>query len=161
MSQIINRFRNGGTIEFDADPEGHISVLITRADGCRYACNLLQCLMHLKKLGKIHGCRVIYDDFVVIYNRTGNTVNPDVLKIIGLLSNHYKADAIEAEVWFNLLYASMVADESTGSDSSKKRLMRLSMHHVLLDDVSAEVAVNFSKGIPWPSLDRLMKAKGF
>ena len=160
MFRKINQFRNGGTIEFDPDSDGSPGLLITRPDGQQIVPNNLQCLSRLKKLGKIHGANCIYDDYVVIYNRSGIDIDPDVFQIISLLGNHYGADALELEVWFNMLYTSMVAEEKKNGGAGK-RMKRLWMHHVLIDDLEPAVAINFSKGILWHNLDRLMKAKGF
>jgi hypothetical protein len=65
------------------------------------------------------------------------------------------------EIWFNVLYAGMVAEENKEHALLKKRIKRLGMHQVLLENMEPEKAALFSKGKKWTELDKLMKEKGF
>ena len=55
----------------------------------------------------------------------------------------------------------MIAEENKGNAILKKRIKRLGMHQVLLENYTPEHAANFSKGKKWKDLDKLMKQKGF
>ncbi len=161
MPQKLNTFSNGGWIEFDSGSFDNWCVYVTKPSGERFAPLDTQYFSRLKKLGNKHGCQKIYDDFVVIYNRTTKEINLEVFQLIFYLSRFYGKDALEMEIWFNVLYAGMIAEENKENAVLKKRIKRLGMHHVLIDKTEPEVAANFSKGIKWQQLDRLMKAKGF
>ena len=115
----------------------------------------------LQKLGELHGKTKIYDDFVVIFNRTTKFINPNVFDLITKMSKAYETDALEIEIWFNVLYAGMIAEENKENAILKKRIKRLGMHQVLMEDVNPVIAANFSKGKKWKELDVIMKEKGF
>ncbi len=42
------------------------------------------------------------------------------------------------EIWFNVLYAGMVAEENKENAVLKKRIKRLGMHQVLIDGLEPE-----------------------
>ena len=161
MSQKLNQFSNGGIIEFDKGSFDEWCVFVTKPNGERFAPSDLQYFSRLKKLGNKYGAQKIYDDFVVVYNRTTIKPESDVFALISLLSRFYSSDALEMEIWYNVLYAGMIAEENKANAILKKRVKRLGMHQVLIDGIEPEVAAEFSKGIKWQQLDRLMKAKGF
>ncbi|HKI90151.1 MAG TPA: hypothetical protein VKA38_14070 [Draconibacterium sp.] len=161
MPQKLNQFSNGGSIEFDKGSFDEWCVYITKPNGERIAPSDVQYFSRLKKLGNKYGAQKIHDDFVVIYNRTTAKPNPDVFRLISILSKFYDTDVLEMEIWFNVLYAGMIAEENKEKAILKKRVKRLGIHQVLIDGIEPEVAAGFSKGIKWQQLDRLMKAKGF
>lgn len=161
MPQKLNTFSNGGFIEFDTGKFDDWCVYITGPDEIRHAPSDVFYFSRLKKLGRKYGFQKIYDDFVVVFNRTSSEINPDIFQLISILSRNYRKDAQEFETWFNVLYAGMVAEENKENAILKKRIKRLGMHQLLIDGLEPETAANFSKGIKWPELNRLMKAKGF
>ena len=78
MPQKINIFSNDGFIEFDAGSFDNWCVYITKPGGERFAPTDVQYFSRLKKLGEKYGHRKIYDDFVVIFNRTFKNIDPAV-----------------------------------------------------------------------------------
>jgi hypothetical protein len=78
-----------------------------------------------------------------------------------LISQFYDKDSLEIEIWFNVLYLAMIAEENKKNTKLKKRIKRLGIHQVLIDELEPEVAATFGNGIKWTELDRLMRAKGF
>ncbi len=161
MPRKLNTFSNGGFIEFDTGSFDDWCVYVTKPSGVRFAPSDVQYFSRLGKLGEKHGAQKIYDDFVAFFNRTTAKVDPDIFKLIFLLSQFYKEDQLEVEIWFNVVYAGMVAEENKENAILKKRIKRLGMHQVLIDKLEPGAAANFSKGIGWQQLNRLMKAKGF
>ncbi|SHE74592.1 hypothetical protein SAMN05444274_102269 [Mariniphaga anaerophila] len=161
MSCKINHFSHGGFIEFDKGSFDNWCVFVTRANGDRFAPTDVQYFSRLKNLAKIYGARTIYNDFVVIYNRTGAEVDKNVLAVISALSRHYEDDSLEMEIWLNVLYAGMVAEENKENAVLKKRIKRLGMFQLLIENAEPEDAAVFSKGKKWKELDEIMKASGF
>jgi hypothetical protein len=161
MARKINQFSHGGFIEFDKGSFDDWCVYLTRANGERFAPTDVHYFSRLKSLAQVHGAQKIYDDFVVIYNRTGSEILKDILELISVLSRHYGRDALEMEIWFNVLYAGMVAEENKQNAILKKRIKRLGMHQVLIENRNTEDAATFGKGKKWTELDKLMKEKGF
>ncbi len=161
MPQKINSFTNGGFIEFDTGNFDDWCVFVTKPTGERFAPTDVHYFSRLKKLGEKYGCQKIYDDFVVIFNRTTKTIDPVIFSLILSLSKYYNEDSLEIEIWFSVLYAGMIAEENKQFAILKKRIKRLGMHQILIDNLEPEFAANFSKGKKWRDLDKLMKSKGF
>ena len=65
------------------------------------------------------------------------------------------------EIWLNVLYAGMIAEENKKNAILKKRIKRLGMYQVLIEQMPPEQAAVFSKGKKWKELDQLMATKGF
>lgn len=161
MPQKINNFGNGGYIEFDSGCFDEWCVFVTKPGGERFAPTDAHYFSRLKILGETYGHQKIYDDFVVIYNRTTKSIDSNVFELISVLSKNYKSDALEMEIWLNVLYAGMIAEENKKNAILKKRIKRLGMYQVLIDDISPEKAAVFSKGKKWRELDELMVTIGF
>jgi endo-1,4-beta-mannosidase len=161
MSRRINTFSNGGFIEFDNGCFDRWCVFVQAPDSGRFAPSDAEYFKRLKEIGEKTGPQKIYDDFVVIYNRTTKNIDPRVFELIFALSRFYNNNADEMEQWLNVLYAGMIAEENKEGAILKKRIKRLGVHQVLIDGISPEEAAVFSKGKKWRELDEIMKGKGF
>jgi hypothetical protein len=161
MPQKLNSFSNGGFIEFDSGCFDGWCVFVTSPGKARFAPTDVQYFNRLKKLGEKFGPQKIYDDFVVIFNRTSKNVDLKVFELIAVLSLFYDTDSEEMELWMNVIYAGMIAEENKENAILKKRIKRLGIHQVLIDGMLPEEAAVFSKGKKWKELDEIMKAKGF
>lgn len=161
MSNKLNHFGNGGFIEFDSGCFDGWCVFVTTPGSKRFAPTDVQYFSRLKELSEKFGPQKIYDDFVVIYNRTSKNVDPKVFELIAVLSRFYETDATELELWLNVIYAGMIAEENKENAILKKRIKRLGIHQVLIDNISPEKAAVFSKGKKWKELDEIMRQKGF
>jgi hypothetical protein len=161
MPQKLNSFSNGGYIEFDSGCFDQWCVFVTMPDKQRFAPTDVQYFSRLKKISEYFGPQKIYDDFLVIYNRTSKNVDPKVFGLINILSSFYNVFAEELELWLNVIYAGMIAEENKEKAILKKRIKRLGMHQVLIDGMTPEKAAVFSKGKKWKELDEIMRLKGF
>ncbi len=161
MPQKLNDLSNGSFIEFDSGCFDEWCVFVVPPGIKRFAPTDLQCFTRLQILGEKFGPQKVYDDFVVVYNRTSKNADPKVFELILALSAIYNEDAAEMELWFNVLYAGMIAEENKENAILKKRVKRLGVHQVLIDGISPEKASVFSKGKKWKELDEVMKLKGF
>jgi len=161
MPNKINSFSNGGFIEFDSGCFDGWCVFVTNPGSKRFAPTDVQYFTRIKAISEKFGTQKVYDDFVVIYNRTTKNVDPKVFDLILVLSRFYDEDAAEIEMWFNVLYAGMIAEENKENAILKKRIKRLGIHQVLNDGISPEKAAIFSKGKKWKELDEIMRLKGF
>jgi hypothetical protein len=159
--QKLNTFSNKGFIEFDSGSFDDWCVYVTKPNGERFAPTDVQYFSRLQKLGKKHGHQKIYDDFVVIFNRTTKKPEQKVFKLIRDLSADYGSDSLEIEIWFSVLYAGMIAEENKEKAILKKRIKRLGMHQVLIENTQPQIAATYSKGRKWKELDSVMKLKGF
>lgn len=161
MPQKINEFSNGGFIEFDSGCFDGWCVFVTTPGSLRFAPTDVQYFTRLKKLSEKFGPQKVYDDFVVIFNRTTKNVDQKVFELITVLSRFYDTDVVEMELWLNVIYAGMIAEENKENAILKKRIKRLGLHQVLIDGMPPEKAAVFSKGKKWKELDEIMRMKGF
>lgn len=161
MPRRINKFSNGGLLEFDHGNFDEWCVYVTRANGKRFAPTDSRYFSRLGKLAKTHGNQKIYDDFIVVFHRVSKNIEPEIFDLIAILSRSYGADQLEMEIWLGVLYAGMVAEENKENAKLGKRIKRLGMHQVLIEGVAPEEAALFSKGKKWRELDKLMQEKGF
>lgn len=161
MSRELTRFSNGGKIEFDDGGFDKWCVFVTSAKGERFAPTDLHYFSRLKILGEIYGSQKIYDDFVVIYNRTTKVVHKEIFELITVLSRSYGRDSLEMEMWFGVLYAGMIAEENKAKAILKKRIKRLGMYQLLRANFTPKEAATYSKGKNWRELDKTMTRFGF
>lgn len=161
MPQIINKLRRHDSIEFGRGSFDEWCVYLKIGDKNKYAPSDKDYFQNIRSLAQKHGFQTIYDDFVVIYNRTTKELNPEILKLILAMSYNYRPDEYEFEIWFNVLYAGMIAEENKTHAILKKRIKRLGMYQLLIEKKLPEEAAEFSRGKNWKQLDQLMKRAGF
>ena len=65
------------------------------------------------------------------------------------------------EIWFTIIYAAMIAEENKANAILKKRIKRLGMYQVLIQNMKPEEAAQFSRGKSASSLNILMNIAGF
>lgn len=87
-------------------------------------------------------------------------INQETLTKITNIANNY-GDKITIDIWFTVIYAGMIAEENKEKAILKKRVKRLGMHQLLVENETQDFAANFSKGKKWRSLDAIMKKHGF
>ena len=115
----------------------------------------------LHTIGNLFGRQKLYDDFVSVYAPTGKMVDPMILWRIKRLSLQYGEMTDEVEQWLTVIYYGMVAEENKEHAILKKRMKRLGIHQILMEDKMPERAATFSKGKTAEELDKLMYEKGF
>jgi hypothetical protein len=153
--------RGKNLVEFDWGSFDEWCIFLTRPDKPRYAPKDTEYFTILKNMGNRFGHAKIYNDFISYYNQTTKDIDNTILDLITTLSNDYENKAEEMDIWLTVIYAGMIAEENKANTVLKKRIKRLGMHQVLLDNFAPEQAANFSKGKKWQELDKLMKEKGF
>jgi ribosomal protein S17E len=136
-------------------------VFLTRPGTPKYAPKDTEYFALLKNKGNRFGHAKIYNDFISYYNQTTKDIDNTILDLITTLSNDYEEEAEEIDIWFTVIYAGMIAEENKANAILKKRIKRLGMHQVLLENYDPELAANFSKGKKWQELDKVMREKGF
>jgi hypothetical protein len=161
MPTLIKNVRQRNIVEFDQGKFDDWCVYLTRPNRPRYAPLDIEYFSRLQELGRTHGLQRIYNDFVQVYNPTNRVVNPVILNNITTIADTYGSDAEEVDIWLTVIYAGMIAEENKQFAVLKKRVKRLGMHQVLLENMAPAVAANFSKGKKWRELDQIMRPKGF
>lgn len=91
-----------------------------------------------------HGRERVYNDYVKIYDKTTDTVNPEVLTLIKDLAYKYH-DPDTVEVLYCFLYTCMIAEFHKARSKLNKRIKRLAVHQLLIEGQSIIYVTNFSK----------------
>lgn len=126
-----------------------------------YAPRDRQYFLALEKWAGSLGADKVYGDFVRIYEPTGADLNPRILSDIEEVAATYGKAADDAELWFTVLYAGMVAEENKKNSQLKKRIKRLGVHQLLLEGLSPAKAATLSRDKKWWMLDLLCERRGF
>jgi hypothetical protein len=161
MSQLVAILPDGSIIEFGKGKFDDWCVYFKRPNQQRYAPKDIEYFTILKNLGSIYGNDKIYNDFVKFYNLTSSKIDNSIIDLIIEISEYYNKDINDVCIWFTFIYAGMVAEENKAQAILKKRIKRLGIYQLLIDNLEPEYAANYSRGINWKELDKICKEKGF
>lgn len=116
----------------------------------------------LKEQSRTYGAEKIYNDFVVFYEQTRKTVEQRVLDLIEHIAVLGYGDKwLEFTKIFTILYMGMLAEENKAFTRLGKRIKRLGMHKLLIENESVGEAANFMRGMGWRQIDAMCKERGF
>jgi len=115
----------------------------------------------IKELSKIYGGKVIYDDFVEIYDKTTTVINKDVLIMIDDISKTYSKHVKIMNIILTVLYAGMIAENRKENAILKKKIKRLGLYQLLIENWEPNICANFSKNKKWFILMDECKKRGF
>ncbi|MGE4288577.1 MAG: hypothetical protein AB7E36_07810 [Salinivirgaceae bacterium] len=162
MERLIKLLPNRQKVVFDTGRFDSWCVYVIESNGQRYAPKDLEYFTELQKIAISYPENKVYNDFVSIYQKTTATIDKQVLALIDNLSPGYMPHHWEkTALWLTVLYAGMVAEENKDGAILKKRIKRLGMYQVLIQQLKPEEAAGFSKGKSWCELDSLMRQLGF
>lgn len=162
MERLIKLLPNQQKVVFDQGKFDAWCVYVAEPNGERYAPKDAVYFAELQKIALSYPENKVYNDFVSIYQKTTANIDEQILAYIdtlypSYLSHHWENTAL----WFTVLYAGMVAEENKEGAILKKRIKRLGMYQVLMQQLKPEEAASFSKGKSWRELDSLMRQLGF
>src|SRR5262249_368879 len=103
----------------------------------------------------------LYKDFLKIYEKTDTSLNAPVLSLISELASTYPTHEKEFDLLITCLYAGMVAEENKDGTILRKRIKRLGVHQVLVEERPALYAANFSRGKQWQEIAVECEIRGF
>lgn len=162
MERLVKIIRNKRKVMFDAGSFDDWCVYVVEENGSRKAPFDVDYFTDLKNLSTHYLNNKVYNDFVSVYSITSTAIDANVTTLIdNIVITYQEEHRIIIEQWLTVLYAGMIAEENKKFAILKKRVKRLGMHQVLIDNVSPRIAANFSKGKKWRELDDIMQQKGF
>ena len=115
----------------------------------------------MKNLAERCGTDKVYNDYVKVYDLTGKQVSKAALDSITLLSEEYGASANQVDIIFSILYMAMIAEERKAGTRLGKRIKRLGIHKLLIENIPVREAANFMRGMGWRDIARLCEERGF
>jgi hypothetical protein len=162
MERLIKLLPNQQKVVFDKGKFDNWCVYVVAPNGERYAPKDAVYFTELQKINLSYPENKVYNDFVSIYKKTTATIDEQVLALIDTINLSYLPHHQEkTALWFTVVYAGMVAEENKEGAILKKRIKRLGMYQVLMQQLKPEEAASFSKGKSWRELDSLMRQLGF
>lgn len=162
MAKLIKRLKNNRSVIFDTGRFDDWCVYVVESNGSLKAPFDETYFSDLYNISHRYTQNKVYNDFVAIYERTTNSIELSVLKLIDKIVSTYNVeDRILVEQWFTVIYAGMIAEENKEFAILKKRVKRLGMHQVLILNMPAKDAAKFSYGRKWKELDAIMRPLGF
>jgi len=161
MPQLIKRFRDGSCLEYDQGSFDEWCVYYTRPNGKRTAPKDVAYFTALQRLAVHFTAEKMYQDFVVIYDQATQQIEPATLEQIERLAGYYGAEALRVEILLTMVYAGMIAEENKAHKKLGKRLKRLGLHQVWLEQLPPAQAAQFSRGRAWRELALECEKRGF
>lgn len=159
--RTIKQFSDKSTLEYDKGSFDSWCVYLRKPGGVRDARRDKDYFQELLDLGKKYGNLRVYSDFVEIYDRTNKEIEGKAAtKIAELVNSYPQEDRLKVDVTLWTLYATMIAEENKGQPLGK-RIKRLGVHMLLVDNRSVGESANFAKGKHVPELDALCRKHGF
>ncbi|MBN1117577.1 MAG: hypothetical protein JXA77_10250 [Bacteroidales bacterium] len=160
MSDVLCKFKDGSYVKFGKGRFDNWCVFLYTNSKGLYAPKDVEYFEYFARESKILSADKVYGHFVGIYNKTDRTISEEVIKFIHNISSSYSNSLIAAQ-WFVVIYAGMVAEENKKNAILKKRIKRLGMHQVIIENLSPSIAAAFSKGKKWNELDLECKKRNF
>ena len=161
MGEIIRFFSDGSFLEYDQGSFDKWCVYLTQRDGSREPPRDTDYFAQLKQLSARYGAARIYGDYVRVYIRTGKQVEESVFRVISTIAASYGSDALKVDVIFSILYMAMIAEEQKENTRLGKRIKRLGIYALLMENRSVSDAANFMRGMDWKDIAKLCRERGF
>lgn len=161
MGQLIKSFSDGSFLEYDRGGFDDWCVYFTRRNEGRQPPRDVDYFGQLKNLANKYGARRIYRDYVRVYDMTKRYVEKSALVMISRIAAQYESDALEVDVVFSILYMAMIAEERKKFTRLGKRIKRLGIYMLLMENRGAGEAAGFTRGMGWRDIARLCEERGF
>jgi hypothetical protein len=162
MTQLIKNLQNNRSVIFDSGKFDKWCVYVVESNGSKNAPFDETYFNQLHQISQKYSNNKVYNDFVMIYERTTKIIDHEVLMLIDeIVATYNQEDKEIVEQWMTVIYAGMIAEENKVNAILKKRIKRLGMHQVLMLNMPARKAAKFSYGRKWRELDEIMRQFGF
>ncbi len=161
MGQTIKTFQDGLALEYDRGKFDEWCVYLTKPSGERKPPRDIDYFSQLKQVADKYGTDKVYSDYTRVYDLTRKTVSQESLRKISAIAGSYGEDALLVDVIFSILYMAMIAEEQKANTRLGKRIKRLGIYKLLIENKSAHEAANFMRGMGWRDIAKLCEERGF
>lgn len=159
---MIKTFADNSFIKYDKGRFDDYCIYIEYPNGNKKAPRDTDYFGDLQYLSGKYSSQTIYQEFVALYNQTGKQLSNAVLQNITNISlSKYPQDSLVFDKTFSILYAAMIAEEKVIYTKLGKRIKRLGVHELLINQQSISDSANFMRGKKWQDLDSLCRSYGF
>ncbi len=161
MPTTIRQYSDGTSVEFDSGSFDQFCVFIRAADGSRHAPLDTEYFEILSNFSKGYGVEKVYADFIAIYEATVNRVTKESLKCIEDIALTYEPERVLFARTLTVIHMGMIAEANKANTKLGKRIKRLGIHRLLLENLSVNEAANFMRGLKWKEIDKMCLDRGF
>lgn len=161
MGKKIKEFRNGSFLEYDRGAFDDWCVYLTESNGRRRPPRDIDYFEELSNLADKYGAEKIYRDYVSIYELTMHDLDNYVLDKITSIASTYVFDSLQVDIIFSILYMAMISEERKENTKLGKRIKRLGIYELLIENRNVRDAANFMRGMGWRQIDVLCRERGF
>jgi hypothetical protein len=159
--EAIKTFSDGSVLEYDRGKFDEWCVYLTGPDVPRHPPRDMDYFAQLKEFSRLYGLEKVYRDYERVYKLTRREVELSALEEISRIAATYGGDATTVDILLTVLYLAMIAEERKEHTRLGKRIKRLGIHRLLLEDADVHTAANFMRGMGWREIDRLCQERGF
>lgn len=124
----------------------------------RYAPKDQDTFIILKELIEIYDAEEVYNDFVSIYKLVKKEIKKEDVLYIETMKQKYGTKAVIA---FLILYMTMISEQNKKNTELGKRIKRLGVHVLLLENKSIEESAHFMDNMNSLEIDKLCRERGF
>ena len=162
MGRRIKNFPGGAFLEFDRGSFDDWCVYWARPGQARKALRDEEYFEQMIALAEKYGREKLYQDYLKVYEHTGQELEEKVLLAITRLAHReYGPDALLADYLLTVLYAGMIAEENKKYTKLGKRVKRLGVYGILMEGQSAQAAANLTRGMKYQQIEAMCEARGF
>lgn len=161
MGQLIKKFTDGSVLEYAEGRFDGWCIYFSTPSASPSAIKDVEIFSGLDQLGQRIGSIKLYQDFLSVYEQTTADLNPIILRLTTDLSAKYPNQEKRFDFLMTCLYAGMVAEENKEGAILRKRVKRLGVHQLLVEERPAIYAANFSRGKSWKEIEIECEVRGF
>ena len=156
-------FPDGSILEFGAGRFDDWCVYYKEPGGPRHAPHDTEYFETMATLAGIYGANRVYQDFVSVYDMTGSQVSSATLQHIERISRTYNSAEEQLTVLktLSILYYAMIAEENKMNTRLGKKIKRLGIHRLLMENISVNEAATCMIGLKANVIERECRERGF
>lgn len=158
----LKEFTDKSYIKYSTGNFDDLCIYICYSDGTQKAPHDIEYLNYLNNLKINVPAQKLYNDFVSIYNHTSKEIEFTVLvNEIDIIARSYDHYSLIMNKIFSILYLGMLSEENKKNTKLGRRIKRLGIHEVLVNNNPPDYAANFMRGMTWQQIDGICKNYGF
>ena len=159
--RIVYKFSDGSEIFFAQGTFDEWCVYLKNQDSSPMSPKDTQYFESLNSLRDVKDSQSIYEDFLLFYDKTNQDIEDETLSLITEISKSYGKMSNYANKLFVTIYATMIAELNKKNTKLGKRIKRLGVHKVLIENETVTLAANFMRGMNWREIDQMCRLRGF
>jgi len=157
----VRHYSDGTSVEFDSGKFDDYCVYVRKPDGSRHAPLDTEYFETLVSFSVQFGIEKVYADFVSIYEATHKDVTKASLDCIEKIAYSYEPDRVLFARTLTIIHMGMVAEQNKANTKLGKRIKRLGIHRLLLEELPVSDSAHFMRGLKWQEIDKMCTERGF